>query len=74
MTRTPFGVRRDTVRSAGWPAVIVVIATAMLLEPWLANHGLGAAALVVYVVMLPVLIWSLVEDVRSWREQRGTDN
>lgn len=73
MPQTVFGVQRDTVRSAGWPAVVAVLMMALFIEPWLQSNGLGAVALAVYALLLPVIAWSLFEDIRNWRERRRTD-
>lgn len=72
MTETTlFGIDRDTVQRAGWPAVVVLIATLLFVEPWLEARGWGTVALAIYVALLPVIVWSLLEDVRSWRASNG---
>lgn len=67
MTETKIGLDRRTARVAGTVAVIVVIATAMVVEPRLQASGYGYAALGIYAVSVPVLVWSIIEDVRRMR-------
>ncbi|MHC3382108.1 hypothetical protein [Haloarcula sp. H-GB5] len=74
MAQTKYGIRRETVRSAGWPAVVAVLVMALFIEPWLQSQDLGTVALVVYVLLLPVIAWSLFEDIRSWRDRNSTDS
>lgn len=67
MTTTRIGVERRTVRTAGTVAVVAVLATAMVIESMLQSQGLGWVALVVYALAVPVLLWSIIEDVRRIR-------
>ncbi|GGM52583.1 hypothetical protein [Haloarcula argentinensis] len=75
MTETTiFGIDRSSVRTAGWPAAVLVGIIVLFVEPWLQNQGLGAVAIALYVLLLPVIAWSLFEDIRHWRERRRTDS
>jgi hypothetical protein len=67
MTSTLLGVEPRTARLAGTVAVIAVLATAMVIEPQLQARGDGRVAFAVYAAALPVLVWSIVEDVRRLR-------
>ena len=61
MADTLIGVERRTERVAGWVALLVVLATATVGEPWLQARGYGTVILAIYTGALPVLLWSLVE-------------
>jgi len=67
MTETLIGVERRTARLAGSAAVVAVLATAMVIEPQLRGRGYGPVALAIYALAVPVLLWSLVEDIRRLR-------
>jgi hypothetical protein len=67
MTDTLIGVSRRTARVAGTVGIIAVLGTAMLIEPALQARGHGTAALAIYALALPVLLWSVVEDLRRLR-------
>ena len=67
MIDTLIGVDRRTARVAGTVAIIAVIGTAVIVEPELEAHGYGLAAIVIYTLATPVLLWSIVEDVRRLR-------
>lgn len=67
MTDTLLGVSQRTADTAGTLAVIAVFGTAMALEPELQARGYGTVALAIYVLALPVLVWSLLEKLREIR-------
>ena len=70
MGETTFGIERSTLRSAGWIAAIGISLTLLVVEPWLVQRGRGALVVGIYGVLVPVLLVSIVEDVRAWREHR----
>ena len=46
---------------------MAVLATAMVIEPQFRGRGYGPVALAIYALAVPVLLWSLVEDIRRLR-------
>lgn len=74
MTRTLFGIERRTIRRAGWAAFVVLVAMIIFVEPWLQAQGYGVVALAVYAALFPAFVWSIAEDVRSWRATTGDTN
>ncbi|GGO03835.1 hypothetical protein [Haloarcula pellucida] len=67
---TLFGFDRSTVRSAGWGAAVAVAVVILFVEPWLQRQGLERVVLLLYAVLLPIIAWSLIEDIRAWRGGR----
>ena len=68
MTHALIGVERRTARAARTVAVVAVLATAMVFESLLQSRGYGWVALAIYAIALPILLWSIVEDLRRFRD------
>jgi len=58
---------RTFARTVGRVAIVVVLATAMVVEPWLQSSGYGVVALVIYALTVPPLLWALNKDIRRLR-------
>ncbi|PSQ19996.1 hypothetical protein BRD04_09350 [Halobacteriales archaeon QS_9_67_17] len=67
MTNTNRDDGRRFTRTVGRVAVVVVLATAMVVEPWLQSSGYGVVALAIYALTVLPLLWALSNDIRRIR-------
>ena len=67
MTNTNRDDGRRFTRTVGRVAVVVVLATAMVVEPWLQSSGYSVVAIAIYALTVPALLWALSNDIRRIR-------
>lgn len=70
------GYNRATIRKAGTTVALVAGLSMLYVHPRLAEFGTAArwSSLAIHFVAVIFVVYSLVLDIRSWRESdRGTD-